>query len=163
MPTGGLILRQPDEADAAVVCGWSLSAQETTQWCASKTHPVTASQVVEWWLPSDVEPFVAVSGNLAPLAYGELWLEAEEDEVELARLIVAPRMRGRGVGRQLVAALVDKGALTGLSTVILRVTPGNDAALHCYRDSGFRELDERRNAEWNKGQPATYTWMELAR
>ena len=107
-----------------------------------------------------MEPFVAVSSVGPPMAYGELWLEAEEDEVELARLIVEPMMRGRGVGRRLVAALVEKAALTGLSGVILRVDPGNAAAVRCYRACGFRDLDAHRNAEWNKGQPATYTWME---
>lgn len=147
-----------------MVGGWSLSAEETLQWCAMKTHPVSAPQVMAWWRPVDVTPFVAVTGEAdAHVAYGELWLEADEDEVELARLIVAPTMRGRGVGRRLVAALVEKAGLTGLGAVILRVTPGNTAALQCYRASGFRELDADRNAEWNKGQPSTYTWMELPR
>lgn len=122
---------------------------------------MTAAQVVEWWRPDDVEPFIAVSGVASlQVAYGELWLEANEDEVELARLIVAPTMRGRGVGRQLVASLLEKATLTGLRAVILRVTPGNTAALHCYRAAGFRELDTSRNAEWNTGHLAAYTWME---
>lgn len=134
------------------------------QWCASDVYPVTAAQVVGWWRTADVDPFLAVAGDGAvPVAYGELWLDADEEEVELARLIVAPTMRGRGVGRRLVAALVEKAGLTGLRAVILRVTPGNTAALHCYRAAGFRELDEDRNAEWNKGQLSTYTWMELPR
>lgn len=154
-------LRSPTAADAALLGGWSQSAEETLMWCSSQEHPVSPERVRSWWGPSDVAPYLALGTGGDPLAYGELWLEPDEDEVELARLIVAPRFRGRGIGRALVAALVDRAAATGLGSVILRFRPGNDAASRCYRASGFRELDAERNAEWNKGQPATYTWMEL--
>lgn len=156
-------LRIPTADDASVVGGWSESEAETLMWCSSQEHPVSADRVRSWWEPSDVEPYLAFGAGPAPVAYGELWLEPEEDEVELARLIVAPSLRGRGFGRALVAALVDRAAATGLRSVILRVNPSNEVALRCYRSSGFRELDAERNAEWNQGQPATYTWMELER
>ncbi|MGI3223421.1 GNAT family N-acetyltransferase [Streptomyces sp. GTA36] len=44
-----------------------------------------------------------------PVAYGELWFDAEEDEVELARIIVAPDARGRGLGRVLVRGSARRG------------------------------------------------------
>jgi [ribosomal protein S18]-alanine N-acetyltransferase len=156
-----IVLRRPTPAEASVVAGWSLSAEETLKWCSSKEHPISAALVVSWWEPSDVEAYVAIDSADTLLGYGELWLDPDEDEVELARLIVAPDLRGQGVGRRLVAALVDRAMATGLGAVILRVSRGNPAAVRCYRASGFRKLDPERNAEWNKGQPATYTWMEL--
>jgi ribosomal protein S18 acetylase RimI-like enzyme len=156
-----IVLRAPTVAEAAMIGGWSLSADETRKWCSSDEHPVSAAGIVSWWEPSDVEPYVGVDAAGVVVAYGELWLDPEEDEVELARLIVAPSVRGQGVGRRLVAGLAYRARVTGLSAVILRVTRGNPAAIRCYRASGFRKLGADRNAEWNKGQPTTYTWMEL--
>jgi RimJ/RimL family protein N-acetyltransferase len=156
-----IVLRAPAEADAHVLAGWALSAEETMRWCSLKEHPVSSEVVGSWWEPPDVEPYVAVDVAGVRVAYGELWLDTQEDEVELARLIVAPTLRGQGVGRRLVAGLVSRAWATGLGSVILRVSPGNPAAVRCYRASGFRKLDSERNAEWNKGQPTKYTWMEL--
>ncbi|MDX2710154.1 hypothetical protein PV350_46390, partial [Streptomyces sp. PA03-6a] len=61
------------------------------------------------------------------VGHGELRLDAEEDEVEPARLIVAPavRRRGRGDGRRPVAGLAARARLTGLAEVLLRVHPDN--------------------------------------
>ncbi len=50
---------------------------------------------------------VATDGRL--VGYGELWLDAEENEVKLARLIVAPELRGRGLGQRLVRGAGSKG------------------------------------------------------
>jgi RimJ/RimL family protein N-acetyltransferase len=159
--TDDLVLRRPTEAEAGVIGGWSSSAKETLKWCSSKEHPVSSERVVSWWQPADVEAYVAVGTTGALLGYGELWLDPEEDEVELARLIVDPAVRGQGVGRTLVAGLVDLAMTTGLAAVILRVSPRNPAAVRCYQACGFRRLDAQRTAEWNRGQPTAYIWMEL--
>lgn len=161
--TEGLVLRRPIVSEAAIIGGWSQSAAETKRWCSSAEHPMSSARVSSWWEPADVEAYTAVDAAGDLVAYGELWLDPREDEVELARLIVAPTIRGQGVGRRLVSALVQRARLTGLSTVILRVSRGNPAAVRCYRASGFRRLNPDRNAEWNKGQSAPYIWMELVR
>jgi len=156
-----LVLREPAWAEASMIGGWSVSASETLKWCSSDEHPVDSARILSWWEGPDVQAYVGVDPVGTVLAYGELWLDHDEDEVELARVIVAPEARGLGVGRRLVVGLTYQARVTGLSSVILRVTPGNPAAIRCYRASGFRKVDAARSAEWNKGQPATYTWMEL--
>jgi ribosomal protein S18 acetylase RimI-like enzyme len=158
-----IVLRRPREAEASVPGSWASSAAETKRWCSSDDHPVSAERVLSWWETPDVEAYVAVDSAGALVGYGELWLDPDEDEVELARLIVSPTLRGQGVGRRLVAALVETARTTGLGTVILRVSRGNPAAVRCYRASGFRRLDAERNAAWNKGQSMPYIWMELVR
>jgi hypothetical protein len=50
--------------------------------------------VLSWWDPDDVKPWVMTSNDEDPIAYGELWLDADEDEVEIARLVVAPICAG---------------------------------------------------------------------
>jgi ribosomal protein S18 acetylase RimI-like enzyme len=95
-----------------------------------------------------------------PLAYGELWTDEEEDEVELARIVVDPHRRRAGLGRELVAQLVAAARATGLRGCFLRVAPGNAAALSLYRSCGFVDVDEDRSRGWNEGQPAQFAWLE---
>lgn len=78
--------------------------------------------------------------------------------MELARLVVAPSRRGRGVGRRLVAALTDQ-ARGHYPTVFLRVHPDNAAALRSYAGAGFTPVPAAEAEEWNRGQPTRYVWL----
>ena len=65
-------------------------------------HPIAIDEVLAWWNTADVEPWVMVDAAGDLVGYGEIWVDAEEDEVELARLIV-PRgvawsWAGQGAG-----------------------------------------------------------------
>ncbi|WP_375296080.1 GNAT family N-acetyltransferase [Saccharothrix sp.] len=91
-----------------------------------------------------------------PVGYGELWLD--ECETELARLIVAPSVRGRGVGRDLVRHLTALALVRG-PNVFMRVHPANAAALRCYRGAGFVDVDPALAEEWNVAQPVSYVWL----
>jgi ribosomal protein S18 acetylase RimI-like enzyme len=141
-----------EDEHAAVVAGWSRSAEEARRWCSVAEHPFPPERVRGW---------VLVEGPEAvPVGYGELWLDAEEDEVELARLIVDPARRRSGLGRALVAQLVAAAAATGMSSCLLRVVPDNAPASALYRAAGFAAVDPDRTAEWNQGQPTAYVWFE---
>ena len=149
---------------AAVVAGWSRSAEEARRWCSVAEHPFPADRVRGWWADADVRPWLLVTEpDARPVGYGELWLDEEEDEVELARLIVDPAQRRRGLARALVAQLVAAAEATGLSGCLLRVAPDNGAAIALYRATGFTEVDADRAAEWNQGQPTAYRWFEWLR
>jgi ribosomal protein S18 acetylase RimI-like enzyme len=154
-------LLPPREEDAAVVAGWSRSADEARRWCSVVEHPFPPERVRGWWTDDAVRPWVLVEEPEAePVGYGELWLDEEEDEVELARLIVAPARRRSGLGRALVAQLVAAASATGLSGCLLRVAPDNAPAIALYRAAGFAEVDPERTAGWNQGQPTGYVWFE---
>ena len=152
-------LRRATPLDAQTVATWSRSEEETLQWCSSPTHPVPAERIVAWWDDLDVQPWVLISAGESLLGYGELWLDSDEDEVELARIIVAPEARGYGWGQQLVHALHAQAAATALSAIIVRVAPDNAAAIHCYLASGFVRVGAAEAAQWNAGQPQNYVWM----
>lgn len=141
--------------DAPIVATWASSAAESTQWCG--VADVTAERVLEWGASADVLPYALVAGG-ALAGYGELWVDDEEGEVELARLIVAPTHRGRGLGRRLVTLLAAEGR-TRHASVFLRVHPDNDRALHCYLGAGFAPVDPARATEWNRPQPVAYRWL----
>ena len=151
----------PTTENAPRIATWSRSAEEAQRWCSRAEHPFPPQQVLRWWTADDVQPWIlADDDGETPIAYGELWLDEAEDEVELARVIVDPDRRGTGVGRRLVHELVDAARSTGSGACILRVDPDNTAALHLYRNAGFADVDAERSEAWNAGQPTTYVWME---
>ena len=95
------------------------------------------------------------------MAYGELWVDDDEAEVELARLIVDPGERGQGLGRRLVIALADL-AWSRHPRVFLRVHSDNIAARRCYAAAGFEPVPSHQAALWNAPQPVGCVWLSLA-
>jgi ribosomal protein S18 acetylase RimI-like enzyme len=127
-------------------------------WCSRTEAPVPAEVIAGWSEPQDVDAYVLVDDDGEPVAYGELWIDDDEHEVELARLIVAPPSRGRGVGRRLVARLTEL-ALRRHPFVALRVHTDNEVARRCYAAAGFERATAGEEDEWNRGQPVAFVWM----
>ncbi|WP_151769666.1 GNAT family N-acetyltransferase [Streptomyces abyssomicinicus] len=147
-----------DPAHSAAVAGWPASATEAVLWCGAREFPVPARTVDTWRQDDDVHAFgLYDEGRL--LAYGEVWHDTEEDEAELARLIVDPGARGRGVGRELVRALAERAGDAGFEDVFLRVHPDNERAIRCYRGAGFTPVDPGLARDWNAAQPVAYVWL----
>jgi [ribosomal protein S18]-alanine N-acetyltransferase len=124
---------------------------------------------LRWW---DVEPVVRLERDLfGPTAWTAeaFWSElarpsrwyvvAEGDdggvagyagvmlggaEADIQTVAVAPSAQGRGVGRRLVAALVDRAASGGASSLLLEVRADNPAAIALYRGFGFEQIALRR-------------------
>lgn len=121
-------------------------------------HPMEPEGVLAWWADDWVVPWVLVVDGDA-CGYGELWIDEEENEVELARLIVPEALRGRGLGGLLTRLLTAEAATTGMSTTMLRTTPDNEVAIACYLANGFTRLSAEEEAEWNEGQRRDWVWM----
>lgn len=96
---------------------------------------------------------------IAPAAYGEVWADADEREVELARILVDPARRRRGLGARVVAALLERAVGFGYPDAFVRVVPDNDAAIRLYERAGFRRLPQRDEERCNRGQPLAYVWL----
>jgi ribosomal protein S18 acetylase RimI-like enzyme len=156
-----LHLRSFEVELADVVSGWAQTNQEVLMWCGARTAPVTAEQVSAWAREDGVQPFGLYRGERL-MAYGELWVDDDEAEVELARLIVDPGERGQGLGQHLAAELA-RMARTRHPRVLLRVHPGNIAALRCYAAAGFEPVGRDQAAIWNTGQPFEYIWLSPTR
>jgi ribosomal protein S18 acetylase RimI-like enzyme len=158
--TAVALLLSPFPADLAdVVSGWATTGQDVLMWCGAVVAPVPASRIRAWAGDDGVEPFGLYHGQRL-VAYGELWVDDEEGEVELARLIVDPAERGRGVGRCLAAGLA-RLARSRHSQVFLRVHPANIAAQRCYAAAGFEPVEPHETEAWNVGQPVSYVWLRL--
>ncbi|MGH3346292.1 MAG: GNAT family N-acetyltransferase [Nocardioides sp.] len=152
-----------DAERATLVSSWAPTPEEVRSWCARAEAPVPPDVVAGWSTAEDVEAFLLLDVG-SPVAYGELWLDEEEGEVELARLLVVPERRGQGVGRELTRQLAAAARKhhPELDTVCLRVRPENEAGHRAYTAAGFTFVDPATEAAWNQGQPTQYRWMVLA-
>jgi ribosomal protein S18 acetylase RimI-like enzyme len=70
-----------------------------------------------------------------------------------------PRLRGQGLGRSLMAQLLDEARAAGLRTLTLETIKLLTVAAHIYRCNGFRVVWERERTDW--GPPVTYQGYEL--
>ncbi|MEU4620025.1 GNAT family N-acetyltransferase [Actinoplanes sp. NPDC023801] len=154
-------LRSFEMRYAAVVAGWATSAHEVSLLCGREEFPFPAELLGSWpKVADDIVRYLFVDGG-TPIGYGELWLDDEEDEVELARIIVAPEHRGRGHGSRLVRALLAEALKAGHANVFLRVRPGNEPAIRTYERVGFERVGAALEAEWNGPQPVAYAWYRF--
>jgi ribosomal protein S18 acetylase RimI-like enzyme len=153
-------LRPFEDLYTALVAGWASSAQEVALLTGREEFPFPAELLTTWVKNADdIKSYLYFDGE-TPVGYGELWLDDEEDEVELARIIVAPDLRGKGIGTDFVRALLQPALAAGYSDVFLRVRPDNEPAIRTYLRVGFQPVDEALAAEWNAPQPINYTRMQ---
>jgi ribosomal protein S18 acetylase RimI-like enzyme len=152
-------LRDFRRSDAREVARWLTSLAEVRLWAGGDPGwPVDVSVFRGWHADPDVKPYVLCEGK-KPIGYGEVWIDEPEQEVELARIIVSPDHRCRGLGQRLVRLLLEQASLAGLPDAFVRVVPENGAALACYRGAGFSPVSESEREEFNRGQPVVYVWM----
>lgn len=144
-------------SDAAIVASWPETADEMVAWCGVKTPTILPETIASWSEAADVAAFVYVVDG-AIVGYGELWFDDDEEEVELAHLIVDPNGRNQSTGRLMVEALTA-AARSRHDLVVLRVRSENSAARRCYQNAGFERVAPEEEAEWNKHQPHRYVWM----
>lgn len=153
-------LRPFDVGDSPTVSRWARTPLEAMAWCSIDSIPVEPEVITGWSTADDVVASVLVDEHDRLLAYGELWVDGEENETELAHLIVDPDERGRGLGQRLVSLLMATGPADHL--VVLRVRPDNEPAIRCYTAAGFTPASADEQATWNLGQPVPYLWMVAA-
>lgn len=142
---------------ATTVSTWATTSDEVLAWCSGTHFPVLSATVVAWSDDDDVAAYGLFDGDEL-IAYGEVWVDHDEAETELARIIVSPGRRGGGVGRTLTRMLAGRAAAEYVD-VYLRVRPGNDIAVRCYGAAGFTRLATSDEQRFNVGQPVGYIWM----
>ena len=76
-------------------------------------------------------------------AYGVMSVGAGESHI--LNLCVRPAVQRHGLGRRLLAHLLQLARRHGAHTALLEVRPSNRAAFELYRDSGFNEVGIRRD------------------
>jgi ribosomal protein S18 acetylase RimI-like enzyme len=155
----GIRLVPYDGSCAAGVVDWCAASPFSSEWVPPATEPDAV--LAAWHEDPDISGFLLVRSG-APVAYGELWLEPDDAEAELAHLVVDPAQRRQGLGRALAVALAERARASGLANIFLRVHPDNAVAVACYATAGFVRCSPEDEAEYNAGQPAAYWWMTVS-
>jgi len=149
-----LLLRLDSLADlppARLESGFACRALPRTQAIARFRQLYDASFSGQpWYQPYETERDVAVelaeADDLLFLFHGKepvgfLWLRWPDlDVAEIEPVGVLPAYRGRGLGRQLVLAGLNRAAESGARSATVGVWQENAAAIHLYRALGFREI-----------------------
>jgi ribosomal-protein-alanine N-acetyltransferase len=76
------------------------------------------------------------------VAYGVMSIGA--GEAHILNLCVDGHYRCRGIGKQLLAYLVDRARAAGMAEAFLEVRPSNTAAIRLYQSLGFEQVGTRR-------------------
>jgi len=85
-------------------------------------------------------------------AFCALWLVV--DQVHINNLAVLPELRGRGLGTQLLEAVIAEAAHLGATFLTLEVRASNDPALRLYARAGFERTGVRKNYYTNPVEDA---------
>jgi len=99
------------------------------------------------------------SGRLA--GYGLCVLAA--DEGEILNVAVAPQSRRRGMGRRLVAHMLEHLRRGGAVRVYLEVRKSNEAAIGLYRGMGFETAGARRGYYTHPREDAVTMTIDVTR
>jgi ribosomal protein S18 acetylase RimI-like enzyme len=137
-PVKGLRLREFVEADDGEVTSWFADAGELRFFAGPRLRwPLDAGQWRSIRMDASVTSWTVVIGeDPTPVGHAEMVRESSA-VVRLARLAIAPTIRGRGIGRAVMAQLIDKCREAGYSLVTLAAHPDNSSAIRAYRTLGF--------------------------
>jgi len=80
-----------------------------------------------------------------PVGYGHLDLE---EEVVWLGISVLPDQQGKGFGKDLIQALLDKARKLNLLSILLTVDRNNESAQNLYEKFNFKKIEE--NLLYNK-------------
>lgn len=119
---------------------WITTGEELIQFAGPAfSFPLTESQLENYIDNKLSLPFKVIntlSGEV--IGHGEIYLG---DAIpRLCRILVAnPAFRGKGIGKQIVTALLEKAfAITDAKQVDLNVYDWNTGAIKCYESLGFK-------------------------
>ena len=107
-------------------------------------EPKTDAEQRAWFAnhgPKNPILVAELDGAIAGWASLSEWSDrcAYSDTAEIS-LYVKQEVRGRGVGRRLLEALILEGKKVGLHTVIARITEGNEQSVHLHETAGFEHI-----------------------
>jgi N-acetylglutamate synthase-like GNAT family acetyltransferase len=84
---------------------------------------------------------------------GSLAMTDEGDGVACVRFFVLDSdLRGRGLGRRLLAELLDTARIAGYERAVLETFSDLTAAAHLYREHGFRMVNAETGARWGRAE-----------
>jgi len=121
--------------------------------------PVTAADLAASWRAHPRHPYLVLDdSDILGYAKAGVWREraAYQWTCEVG-LYIADGARGRGLGKQLYAALLDRCAHAGFRSAIAGITLPNDASVALHAHFGFESVGVVRDAGYKLGR-----WHDVA-
>jgi phosphinothricin acetyltransferase len=157
-PTQAFTIRPATSDDMTTIVGiynWAINQTFAT----IDSEPLSAEEAAEWWethskqrmltLVADEEGDVIGWGRLLP------WRQQGFDVLE-DLVYVDPLYQRRGVGRGLLARLIEEAATSGCRTMVASVAADNHAGLRLHQSHGFEVVGTLRNAAYKFNR-----WMDI--
>ena len=143
-------------ADLERIAAWLVSPEDVRLWAGPRvSYPLNLAllpQQIQW----ENSASLSVVESAAVVAFGQI-VSKPERRLHLARLIVSSSERGKGHGRFLATALLERALASRPSAVSLNVAADNHAALSLYRSLRFTEASRPPDEA-----PGTSIYMQLA-
>ncbi len=142
-----LNIRQATAADLGQITEiYNDAIQKTT--ATFDTEPKTSEEQENWFVKHDARHPVLVAEQDGPIvAWASLsqWSDrcAYNDTAEIS-VYVKEEYRGKGVGKQLMAALIKEGKTVGLHTLIARIAGSNKISVDLCKSFGFQYIGTMR-------------------
>lgn len=92
------------------------------------------------------------------VAYAGMWVIV--DEAHVTNVAVLPDHRGLGLGKYLMAALIQESIKHNVTRMTLEVRATNNIAQTMYRELGFKEAGVRKNYYKEENEDAIIMWKE---
>ena len=150
-----LTLVRFDPSHAPHVAAWVETDQELHWLAPSTPPPLTAEKVIAWKHPGGtalvaVEPASRFHQSLGaePVGYAELNpMKGDANRhLWIGHVVVAPQLRGGGIGRAFVRSLLAYAFGTlAANRITLVVFPENRSAIRCYQSVGFAIVQKERH------------------
>jgi ribosomal protein S18 acetylase RimI-like enzyme len=157
-----LVLEDFSADHAETVVGWARSADEALRWAEVPFLRLAPDVLELWHAQPSVVPCVGLLGERL-CAYGLIVEEPAARAAEVSRVIVAPELRGQGIGPAFASLLAAEARRRGLASVFARTLRANRPAFDCYRDAGFVRVPREDEVALNIGKAEDYVWLELPR
>ena len=133
-----LLIRSATGSELKTAASWILTARDCQLWAGPRVRfPIELHSLAGAIAFAASNSFALIDRG-AFVAFGQL-MEKDLRRGHLARLIVAPTLRGKGYGYALVRALIERSRAVGLARVSLNVDGSNGPALSLYSRLGFRD------------------------
>ncbi|MCJ7516022.1 MAG: N-acetyltransferase family protein [Dehalococcoidia bacterium] len=159
-----LNIRQATAADLGQITEIYNDAVEKTV-ATFDTEPKTIEEQENWFVNHDASHPILVAEQDGPIvAWASLsqWSDrcAYGDTAEIS-LYVKEEYRGKGVGKQLMAAVIQQGKTAGLHTLIARIAGNNKISVDLCKSFGFQYIGTMREVGKKFGQLLDVHLMQL--
>ncbi|MBM4446729.1 MAG: N-acetyltransferase family protein [Chloroflexi bacterium] len=159
-----LTIRQAKLADLGQITEIYNDAIEKTT-ATFDTEPKTLEEQESWFVNHDASHPILIAGQdglIVGWTSLSQWSDrcAYCDTAEIS-LYVKEEYRGKGIGKELMKAIIQKGKTAGLHTVIARIADGNDVSIELCESFGFQHIGTMREVGKKFGNLLDVHLMQL--